>query len=87
MSGYGSIDIVCAHVNKARGLDMLVKRWGYDARNCIAFGDAANDIEMLKYAQVGYAMANAMDGVAEIANKQAPSNNDDGVLEVLDTLF
>lgn len=87
MSGYGSIDIVCAHVNKARGLDMLVKRWGYDARNCIAFGDAANDIEMLKYAQVGYAMANAMEGVAEIANKQAPSNNDDGVLEVLDTLF
>lgn len=87
MSGYGSIDIVCTHVNKARGLDMLVKRWGYDACNCIAFGDAANDIEMLKYAQVGYAMANAMDGVAEIANKQAPSNNDDGVLEVLDTLF
>lgn len=86
-SGFGSIDIIQAGVNKAFGLDMLVKRWGYTPDDCIAFGDAGNDIEMLKYVGCGYAMANSMPGVLEVADKQAPSNNDDGVLQVLDTLF
>lgn len=42
---------------------------------------------MLSYVGCGYAMANAMDGIADYAQKQAPSNNEDGVLEVLDKLF
>ena len=87
VSGYGSVDIIPNGINKAFGLDILAKRLGIDKRECIAFGDASNDIAMLSYCGCGYAMANAMPSVLEIADKQAPSNNDDGVLEVLDQLF
>lgn len=86
-SGHGSIDLILTGINKAFGIDLLVKRWNITPEECIAFGDAANDIEMLSYVGCGYAMANAMDGIADYAQKQAPSNNEDGVLEVLEKLF
>lgn len=44
-----------------------------------------NDTEMLKLAGYSYAMANAEEQVKQIAKYEAPSNNDDGVLEVLDS--
>lgn len=87
ISGYGSVDIIPNGINKAFGLDILAKRLGVAKDECIAFGDASNDLALLSYCGCGYAMANAMDCVLEIADKQAPSNNDDGVLEVLDQLF
>ena len=46
----------------------------------IAVSDAANDASMVATASVGVCIANARDGLDHVANYQAQSTNDDGVL-------
>ena len=83
-SGYGAIDIIQEGVHKAWGLRQLMAHWGIDASEIMAFGDSANDLEMLELAGVSYAMANAEAKVKETAKRLAPANNEAGVLQVLE---
>ena len=53
----------------------------------VAFGDMPNDLAMLEWAGTSYAMANAHPSVLRLADRQAPSNEDDGVAAVLEDLF
>ena len=48
------------------------------------YSDGGNDIEMLKLAKYSYAMANAPKNVKAAANYQAKSNDESGVLDVID---
>ncbi len=49
----------------------------------IACGDGLNDISMIQYAGLGIAMKNAYSDVKEIADYIAPSNDENGVAEVI----
>lgn len=69
------------------GLERLVQRWGINPKQCIAFGDGNNDLEMISYCGRGYAMENAPDNVKKAADYICPSNDEDGVLVILDQLF
>ena len=82
-SGFGSIDLMKKGVNKAQGLDLMLKRWNLGHDDLIAFGDGGNDIEMLNHAKYGYAMENGDPKVKAIADYIAPANNEAGVLQVL----
>ncbi|EEQ07347.1 Phosphatase ybjI [Yersinia bercovieri ATCC 43970] len=42
---------------------------------------------MLQYAGFGYAMANAPDNIKRIAKYQTDSNNDSGVLNIIDKIL
>lgn len=53
----------------------------------VTFGDGGNDVEMLQYAGYGFAMANAPEHIKKIAKYQADSNNDSGVLNVIDKIL
>ncbi len=53
----------------------------------MAFGDSGNDIEMLKQAGYGFAMANASEAVKAVANYRAAHNNEEGVLEIIDKVL
>lgn len=86
-SGHGDIDLIIPGCHKAWGLQQLAQRWGISADECVAFGDGGNDVEMLRWAGTGYAMANAPQEVKDAANEVCPSNDEDGVLETLDQLF
>ena len=86
-SGHGSIDLIVPGCHKASGLKRLVERWNIDPSQCVAFGDGGNDIEMLQYCSMSYAMANASQNVKDAAKYVCPSNNDDGVLTALEELF
>lgn len=86
-SGHGSIDLIVPGCHKASGLKRLVDRWEITADQCVAFGDGGNDIEMLEYCGISYAMENAPDNVKEVADYVYPSNDEDGVLVALDELF
>ena len=44
---------------KHRGMERCCKILGISPKECIAFGDASNDMEMLKAAGLGIAVANA----------------------------
>ncbi|NLL33219.1 MAG: HAD family hydrolase [Enterococcus cecorum] len=86
-SGHGWIDLIMPGCHKASGLAKLVQRWRITPEQCVSFGDGGNDIEMLKYCGRSYAMQNAPENVKEAAKFVCPSNEEDGVLEVLDELF
>lgn len=71
-------------MNKGRALEWLLNRWNLKPDQLIAFGDANNDLEMLALTKNSYAMASSSPTLIETAKYRAPSNNDSGVLEVLE---
>ncbi|EHI73528.1 haloacid dehalogenase-like hydrolase [Streptococcus criceti] len=83
-SGPGSIDIIISGMHKGKGLSYLLDYWGLEAANLMCFGDGGNDIEMLKLAGQSYVMANAPENIRKLG-QLAPSNNDDGVLQVIES--
>ncbi len=84
VSGHGSMDLGAPGVNKASGLRILLKRWGLTGEGVAAFGDSANDLEMLTMAGRSVAMANAAPAVKEAAGIVTESNDADGVLNQLE---
>ena len=86
-SGHGAVDLIMPGCHKASGLKRLTERWGIKPEECAAFGDGGNDIEMLQYCGYSFAMANAPQEVKAAAKYECPSNNEDGVLAVLEELF
>ena len=83
-SGHGDIDLILPGVNKAHGLTILQEKWGISSDEILAFGDSGNDIEMLAHAYYSYAMENGSEEVKKTARFIAPSNNENGVLEIID---
>jgi len=63
--------------NKAVGLEALAEVYHAGWPEITAFGDAANDIPMLKKAGLGIAMANAPDEVKRAARRVSSWTNDD----------
>lgn len=86
-SGHDSIDLIVPGCHKASGLKRLVERWDICPEQCAAFGDGGNDIEMLQYCGYSFAMANADETVKKAAKAVCPSNEEDGVLVVLEQWF
>ena len=86
-SGHGSIDLIVSGCHKASGLKRLIERWNITPEQCLAFGDGGNDIEMLKYCGLSYAVDNAPQNVKDAAKSICQSNNDDGVLVTLEKVF
>ena len=57
---------------------------GLTRDNAICCGDGFNDMTMIQYAGVGVAMANAQDKVKEAADFITKSNDEDGIVTVID---
>lgn len=66
--------------NKGVGLKMLAQAHGLDLSQTVAFGDAENDIPMLKTAGIGIAVGNALDEVKAAARKVSPWSNDEDAI-------
>lgn len=71
-------------VNKAVTLAEYANSLGIDAAEVVAFGDMPNDIEMLRWAGEGYAMASGHPEAIRAAGQQAPHFDDDGVAQILE---
>ena len=81
------LEILPRTINKGQGLLDLCRLTGIDPSETIAFGDAENDIAMLKAAGVGVAMGNADDQVKAAADRVTASNNEDGIAVALEGLL
>lgn len=68
---------------KGSGLERLLARCGLSPRNLAAFGDAENDLSMLRLAEVSVAVADAVPAVIETADVLATAPGSQGVLEIL----
>ena len=86
-SGHESIDIIVTGRHKASGLDLLLDHWGLGREQVAAFGDSVNDVELLRCAGIGVAVANASPEAVAAADYRAPANTEAGVLAVLESWF
>ena len=73
------LEVIPASINKGQGLLDTCAALGIDPKETVAFGDAENDIPMLKAAGVGVAMGNAAEAVKAVADCVTRSNNEDGI--------
>lgn len=87
VSGQNWLDISHIEANKAYALKILQKDLGLTAKETLVFGDFNNDIEMLKLADLSYAMANAHPNVKKQARFQTKSNTEEGVEHILEELI
>jgi HAD superfamily hydrolase (TIGR01484 family) len=71
-------------VHKASTVERLLAESGIDAADVVAFGDMPNDIELIRWAGHGVAVANAHPALKEAADEVTASNNDDGVAIVVE---
>ena len=81
------IEIMPKNINKADSLDKVLKGMGMSAENAVCCGDGFNDISMIEYAGVGVAMGNAQPAVKEAADYIAPTNDEDGLVDVISRFF
>ncbi|MDV3221239.1 HAD family hydrolase [Intrasporangium sp.] len=87
-SGAGGLaEINAAGVTKAAALERWSSRLGILAGDVWAFGDMPNDVPMIRWAGVGWAVANAHEEVRAVADRVCPSNDDDGVAATLEELL
>ena len=86
-SGPPFVEIAAAGVTKAWALEARCVDLNIGPDEVIAFGDAPNDVPMLRWAGRGVAVANAHPAVLAVANDVAPSNEEDGVAVVLEQLL
>lgn len=83
-SSAGLLEVLAHAVNKREALEFLTLQLGIDPAEVAAFGDARNDLEMLSWAGLGVAMANATEDVKAAAKLITASNDDDGVAQVIE---
>lgn len=78
------IEIMPKNVDKAASLDRMLETVGLTKEDAICCGDGYNDITMIEYAGVGVAMANAREEVKAVADYITKSNDEDGLVDVID---
>jgi 5-amino-6-(5-phospho-D-ribitylamino)uracil phosphatase len=80
------IDAVITHAtaNKAHGVATLLKRWGLDWASTMAIGDAEADLDMIRLAGIGVAVANATAAIREVADFVTHAAADAGVASAID---
>ena len=69
--------------NKAHGLEIAGKLFGFTLGETMAFGDSLNDLSMLQAAGCGVCVANAREDVRAQVGRVCPSNGEDGVARYL----
>ena len=81
------LEVIPKVINKGQGIRDICAVLGIDPSEVISFGDAANDIPMLREAGMGVAMGNAAEAVMAAANMVTLSNNEDGIAAALEKLL
>jgi Cof subfamily protein (haloacid dehalogenase superfamily) len=81
------LEISAAGVSKASTLAALCAERGIAAGEVVAFGDMPNDLPMLEWAGLSYAVSNAHPEVLAAVDHVTASNDDDGVANVLEQLI
>lgn len=78
------LDFMNIGVDKGSGIRHLAQHLGIDLSDIAALGDTYNDIPMLDIVGHSYVMANAAEHMHDHGKFLAPSNNEAGVLTVID---
>lgn len=83
VSGKRWMDISRKGANKGNALALIQRKLGISPEETMVFGDQMNDAEMMCQARFSYAVSNAMSEIRRMAAFEAPSNEENGVMQVL----
>ncbi len=78
------LEISSPTAHKATTVEMLLLDRGVAAHEVVSFGDMPNDLELIRWAGLGVAMANAHPRLLAEADLVTASNDDDGVARVVE---
>lgn len=87
LSGVNWIDLMAPNVDKGSAIRAIQTALNISPDECAAFGDYENDLPLLASCTESYAMANGRPAVLAAARHRAPSNDENGVATVLQSLF
>lgn len=74
-------------LSKAIGIQKVLDYYHMIQKDTYAFGDGMNDIEMIKFCEVGVAMGNACDELKDCANLICDTIENQGLKKILKQLF
>jgi len=86
-SGAPFVEATAPNVDKGSALVRLASDAGVPLARTIAFGDNLNDVPMFDRAGLAVAMGNAHEDILAMADRTAPTNLEDGVARMLETLL
>ena len=78
-----NVEIMPAGVGKGEAVRILASYYRVDVRDCMAFGDYTNDLDMLKACGHPVAMENGVDELKQAAEIIAPDHREGGVGQVI----
>lgn len=78
-----NLEIGGVNVNKADAIEYISKKNNIDQSQTLCIGDNINDAEMISYAGIGIAMADAVDEVKKIADDITKGHDDSGVAHAI----
>ena len=78
-----NLEITSHRAQKGLAVQEYINSSGYTMDDVATIGDSLNDRSMLRMARYGFAMENASDEVKDIARYKAPSNEEDGVAQII----
>lgn len=81
--GDAVVDLTTKAGGKEKGIRALCNAMGISVEETIAFGDGANDMEMLEMAGIGVAMGNALEETKRCADYVTDDVDDDGLAKAL----
>lgn len=81
------LEVFSDGVSKWSALQWLAQARGIEPGQIVAIGDQINDLEMIRNAGLGIAMANAVPPVLDIAGRVTASNDQAGVAGAIDQLL
>ncbi len=77
--GFNNLEFTMAGISKGKGLALLCQYLNIPIDQTIACGDSENDLDIMKAAGLGIAMANAPREIQELADDITLTNDEDGV--------
>ena len=81
------LEISDVNAGKNTAAEFLIGYLGLTREELAGFGDGHNDSGLLKYAGIGFAVANASKECREAADRIVASNDEDGVAEGIDYIL
>ena len=78
-----AMEVVPKGYSKASGIAFVCEKLGIDVKDTYAFGDSANDVDMLEFAGVGVAMGDGTDVAKEHADYVTRGLHEDGIYHAL----
>ncbi len=81
------IEMYTPETNKGNSMKLICNYFNIPIDRTLAFGDGENDIEMIRDAGLGVAMANSVDNVKKVAKAHTLSNTENGVAHFLTKYF